>query len=97
VVSFTHDPCRQSRPRRLVAADGTAQDWRPSRTTPGYLARKHSITIEQVRELIRRIGNDRDKLNAATAKLFENEEDRQLRRPYKKAPLGPRAGLMKSP
>jgi hypothetical protein len=38
---------------------------------PGYLARKHSITREQARELIRRIGNDRDKLNAAAAKLFK--------------------------
>jgi hypothetical protein len=36
----------------------------------GYLARKHSITIEQARGLIRRIGKDRDKLNAAAAKLF---------------------------
>lgn len=36
----------------------------------GYLARKHCITIEQARELIRRIGNDRDKLNAAAARLF---------------------------
>ena len=36
----------------------------------GYLAQKHDITKEQARELIRRIGNDRDKLNAAAAKLF---------------------------
>jgi hypothetical protein len=36
----------------------------------GYLAKKHDITREQARELIRRIGNDRGKLNAAAAKLF---------------------------
>ncbi len=36
-----------------------------------YLARKHDISVEQARELIRRIGNDRDKLNAAAAKLFK--------------------------
>ena len=36
----------------------------------GYLARKHSITLEQARELVRQIGNDRDKINAAAAKLF---------------------------
>ena len=36
----------------------------------GYLARKHDVTREQARELIRRIGNDRVKLNAAAAKLF---------------------------
>jgi hypothetical protein len=36
----------------------------------GYLAQKHDITREQARELIRRIGSDRDKLNAAAAKLF---------------------------
>ena len=36
----------------------------------GFLARKHSISLQQARELIRRIGNDRDKLNAVAAKLF---------------------------
>jgi hypothetical protein len=36
----------------------------------GYFARKHDVTREQARELIRRIGNDRVKLNAAAAKLF---------------------------
>ena len=35
-----------------------------------YFARKHDISREQARELIRRIGNDRDKLNAAASKLF---------------------------
>ena len=35
-----------------------------------YFARKHDISREQARELIRRIGNDRDKLNAAASTLF---------------------------
>jgi hypothetical protein len=34
-----------------------------------YFARKHGITAEQARELIARIGNDRDELDAAAAKL----------------------------
>jgi len=36
----------------------------------GYFAKKHDITREQARELIRRIGNDRDELNAAASRLF---------------------------
>jgi len=35
-----------------------------------YFARKHNISREQARELIRQIGNDRDQLNAAASKLF---------------------------
>jgi hypothetical protein len=35
-----------------------------------YFARKHNISREQARDLIRQIGNDRDKLNAAASKLF---------------------------
>lgn len=35
-----------------------------------YFARKHAISREQARELIRRIGNDREKLNAAASRLF---------------------------
>jgi hypothetical protein len=34
-----------------------------------YFATKHNITREQTRKLIARIGNDRNKLNAAAAKL----------------------------
>ncbi|WKA26521.1 DUF3606 domain-containing protein [Bradyrhizobium roseum] len=37
-----------------------------------YFARKHNISREQARDLIRQIGNDRDKLNAAASKLFRN-------------------------
>ena len=35
-----------------------------------YLAQKHDITRDQARDLLRLIGKDRDKLNAAAAKLF---------------------------
>jgi Protein of unknown function (DUF3606) len=34
-----------------------------------YLAEKHGLTPEQARELIRRVGNDRTKLDAEAAKL----------------------------
>jgi hypothetical protein len=35
-----------------------------------YFARKHDISLEQARELMRKIGRDRDKLNEAAAKIF---------------------------
>jgi hypothetical protein len=35
-----------------------------------YFTRKHDISLEQARELMRKIGRDRDKLNAAAARLF---------------------------
>lgn len=35
----------------------------------GYFARKHAITRDQAQDLIKRVGNDREKLNAAAAKL----------------------------
>jgi len=50
-----------SRDRKLVAA---GQGYEVN-----YFARKHRITAEQARNLIERIGNDREKLNAAAAKL----------------------------
>ncbi|MCC6827682.1 MAG: DUF3606 domain-containing protein [Novosphingobium sp.] len=34
-----------------------------------YLARKHGITRQQARDLIRKVGHDRDKLNEAAASL----------------------------
>jgi hypothetical protein len=34
-----------------------------------YFARKHGITAQQARDLIKEVGNDRDKLNAAAARL----------------------------
>ena len=35
----------------------------------GYFARKHGISREQAESLIARVGNDREKLNAAAEKL----------------------------
>ena len=35
----------------------------------GYFARKHKISREDARKLIDRVGNDREKLNAAAEKL----------------------------
>ena len=34
-----------------------------------YFARKHGISQQEARDLIKRIGNDREKLNEAAAKL----------------------------
>ena len=34
-----------------------------------YLASKHGLTAEQARELIARVGNDREKLDQAAQKL----------------------------
>ena len=35
-----------------------------------YFARKHDISPEQARELMRKVGRNRDKLNEAAAKIF---------------------------
>lgn len=35
----------------------------------GYFARKNAISRDQASDLIKRIGNDREKLNAAAKKL----------------------------
>ena len=35
----------------------------------GYFARKHGLSRDQARDLISRVGNDREKLNAAAEKL----------------------------
>ena len=35
-----------------------------------YFARKHDISREQAKELFRKIGTDRNRLNAAASKLF---------------------------
>ncbi len=34
-----------------------------------YFARKHEITAQQARDLIKRVGNNRDKLNTAAERL----------------------------
>ena len=46
---------------------------RPTSDAPynvDYFARKHDISLEQARELMRKIGRDRDKLNQAAARHF---------------------------
>ena len=35
-----------------------------------YFACKHDISVEQARDLMRKIGRDREKLDEAAAKLF---------------------------
>ena len=35
-----------------------------------YFARKHDISVEQARELMRKVGRNRDKLNEAAARSF---------------------------
>jgi Protein of unknown function (DUF3606) len=47
--------------RRRVAAD---QDYEV-----GYLAGKYGLSAKQVRQLIARVGNDREKLDQAAQKL----------------------------
>lgn len=42
---------------------------------PSYLATKHDISLSQARELMRLIGNDRDKLNEAASKLFRTKDE----------------------
>lgn len=42
---------------------------------PNYFARKHAISLSQARDLMRRIGNDRDKLNEAASKLFRTTDE----------------------
>ncbi|HEU5066609.1 MAG TPA: DUF3606 domain-containing protein [Sphingomicrobium sp.] len=48
---------RGDRDRRTVSASEPYE--------VGYFARKHGLTIEQARDLIARVGNDRSKLDAA--------------------------------
>lgn len=37
-----------------------------------YFARKHGITTEQARQLIREVGNSREELDAAAERLKQN-------------------------
>lgn len=46
--------------RRVAAGEGYEVN---------YFARKHGITKQQAEDLIKKVGNDREKLNAAAAKL----------------------------
>jgi Protein of unknown function (DUF3606) len=38
-----------------------------------YVAEKYGLTIEQVKKLIGRVGNDREKIEAAARQLHEGE------------------------
>jgi Protein of unknown function (DUF3606) len=53
---------RGGRDRRKIAAGEPYE--------VGYFAKKHDITRDQARDLIREIGNDREKLNEAASRLF---------------------------
>ena len=46
--------------RRVAAGEGNEV---------GYFARKHGISRGEAEKLIKRVGNDREKLNAAASKL----------------------------
>lgn len=46
--------------RRVAAGEGYET---------GYFARKHGISKEEAEKLIKRVGDDREKLNAAAEKL----------------------------
>jgi hypothetical protein len=39
-----------------------------------YFARKHDISTEQARDLMRKLGRDRDKLNEVAARLFRKSD-----------------------
>ena len=39
-----------------------------------YFARKHDISTEQARDLMRKLGRDRDRLNKAAARLFRKSD-----------------------
>ncbi len=66
-------PARSTRGKPARTTRGRAQDRRKVASGQGYevnyFATKHGLTREQARNLISRIGNDRDKLNAAAARL----------------------------
>jgi hypothetical protein len=55
----------KKRKKRSVQARRLAAPYSAS-----YLAEKHDISPEQARDLMRKIGGDRDKLDEAAAKLF---------------------------
>jgi hypothetical protein len=53
---------RKKRQRRISSAPDNAD----------YFAQKRDISLDQARELMRRIGRDRDRLNAAGRENFSN-------------------------
>lgn len=65
-AGITDEPAREPKEQSSVAA---AQGY-----TLGYFARKHNLSREQARELMARVGNDRERLNAAAEQLKEAPE-----------------------
>jgi hypothetical protein len=59
-MSDDKSKCGEADRRQVAAGEGYEVS---------YFARKHGITTEQAEDLIKRIGNDREKLDAAAAKL----------------------------
>ncbi|MBC2669173.1 DUF3606 domain-containing protein [Novosphingobium piscinae] len=59
---MSEDTTRRGTIAQAQAADGTGYELR-------YFARKHGLTTAQAMALIRRIGNDRAKLNEAAVQL----------------------------
>lgn len=56
------DKNQRGGPDRARVAGGEAYE-------VSYFAQKHGISTEQAEELIRRVGNNRDELDAAAARL----------------------------
>lgn len=56
------DKSKRGKPDRSRVAGGEGYE-------VNYFARKHDITAEQARQIIDRVGNDREKLNAAAEKV----------------------------
>jgi outer membrane murein-binding lipoprotein Lpp len=84
----------------MLMVDDKAQIGRGDRNRVGeeqgyevsYFARKHGLTTEEAREIIKRVGSDREKLNAEVEKLARGarSEPRAKRRPVAKANDGKR-------
>lgn len=56
------DKSKRGKPDRSKVASGEGYE-------VNYFARKHEITAQQARDLINRVGNNRDKLNTAAERL----------------------------
>lgn len=60
------DKSKRGKPDRSRVAGGKGYE-------VNYFARKHDITAEQARQIIDRVGNDREKLNAAAEKVSKKK------------------------
>ncbi|MFT3989278.1 DUF3606 domain-containing protein [Aestuariivirga sp.] len=56
-----------------------------------YFARKHGITAQQTRDLIDKVGNDREKLNKAAEKLKGKKPAKKAKKPAAKKAKKPAA------